>query len=82
MQRSRDLAVDPQYLHRGFYRRLEHGEAGPVPYAGHQYRIRGYDHGPRTAAPMLGGHTYEVLSELLGMTDEEIAAVAEQDGLR
>ena len=25
-QRSRDLLVDPQYAHRGFYRHLEHGE--------------------------------------------------------
>lgn len=81
VQRSRDLAVDPQYQHRGFYHRLEHGECGLLPYAGHQYRIRGYEHGPRTAAPMLGEHTYQVLSELLGMTDEEIAAAAEADAL-
>ncbi|MPY93975.1 MAG: hypothetical protein GEV08_13205 [Acidimicrobiia bacterium] len=82
VQRSRDLAVDPQYVHRGFYHRLEHGECGALPYAGHQYRIRGYAHGPRAAAPMLGEHTYQVMSELLGMTDEEIAAVAEEDALR
>ena len=82
VQRTRDLRVDPQYLHRRFYRRLEHAEVGVIPYAGHQFRIRGYDNGPRAAAPMLGEHTFEVMSELLGMTDLEIAAVAEQDGLR
>jgi len=81
VQRSRDLASDPQYLHRDFYKRLEHSEVGVVPYAGHQYKIRGYDHGPRAAAPALGEHTYEVLSELLGMTAEEIAHVASEDAL-
>ena len=65
VQRSRDLVTDPQYLHRDFYKRLEHSEVGVIPYAGHQYKIRDYNHGPRSAAPMLGEHTYEVLSELL-----------------
>lgn len=73
MQRTRDLKDDPQYVHRDFYKRLEHSEVGVIPYAGHQYRIRGYDHGPRMAAPCLGEHTYEVLTELLGMTPDEVA---------
>ena len=76
VQRTRDLAVDPQYLHRGFYRVLEHSEVGPVTYAGHQFRVRGYDNGPRFAAPMLGEHTFEVVRELLAMTDDEIAEAA------
>jgi crotonobetainyl-CoA:carnitine CoA-transferase CaiB-like acyl-CoA transferase len=78
VQRTRDLRVDPQYLHRRFYRRLEHAEVGVIPYAGHQFRIRGYDNGPRAAAPRFGEHTFEVLTELLGMTPEEVgdAAVA------
>ena len=76
MQRTSDLRVDPQYLHRRFYHRLEHGEVGIVPYAGHQYRIRGYEHGPRTAAPMLGEHTFEVLTDFLGMTPDEVGDAA------
>ena len=82
MQRTRDLCVDPQVVHRGFYRRLPHPEVGDVPYAGHQYRIRGYDHGPRTAAPMLGEHTHHVLCELLGLSDDEFAEAAVADALR
>lgn len=81
VQRTRDLRVDPQYLQRQFYRRLAHSEVGVVPYAGHQYRVRGYDNGPRTAAPMLGEHTNEVLTELLGLNDEEIASLAIEDAL-
>lgn len=73
VQRSVDLRRDPQYLHRGFYRRLEHSEVGVVPYAGHQYRIRGYDHGPRFAAPALGQHTFEVFTDLLGLDTDTLA---------
>ena len=82
MQRTRDLRVDPQYLHRRFYRRLEHPEVGLIPYAGHQFAIRGHDHGPRSAAPMLGEHTYEVLTELLGMTPDEVADAAAAEALQ
>ena len=76
VQSSRQLSCDPQYRHRGFYRYLEHSEVGTAPYAGHQYRIDGYDHGPRTAAPCLGEHTYEVLTEMLGMSADEVGELA------
>ena len=72
-QLSHDLLLDPQYAHRGFYRYYEHGEMGRIPYAGHQFRIRGYDSGPRGPAPLIGEHLHEVLSGLLGMNDEEIS---------
>ena len=76
VQASSQLATDPQYVHRGFYRHLEHAEVGVIPYAGHQYHIRGYDHGPRTAAPCLGQHTWEVLTEILGLSADEVAELA------
>ncbi len=76
VQRSSDLLADPQYAHRGFYRWLKHPRMGSVPYAGHQYCISGYDHGPRFAAPMLGQHTFDVLSGQLGLTDDQIVDMA------
>ncbi len=76
VQASEQLLDDPQYRHRGFYRYLEHSEVGTVPYAGHQYRIDGYDHGPRRAAPCLGEHTYEVLTDICGYDSDEIADLA------
>ena len=75
VQRSRDLLVDPQYQHRQFYRYFDHPVLGHIPYAGHQYRIRGYDNGPRGPAPTLGQHSYEILTEFLGFTDERVAEV-------
>ena len=72
-QLSSDLLEDPQYKHRGFYRWFEHPEMGHIPYAGHQFRIRGYDSGARGPAPLLGEHLFEVLSGELGMSDDEVA---------
>ena len=72
VQRSSDLLRDPQLAHRGFYRYLEHQEMGRAPYGGHQFRIRGYDSGPRGPGPVLGQHTEHVMRDILGMGDEEV----------
>ena len=73
VQRSSNLAVDPQLAHRNYFRPLEHQEMGTVPYTGHQFRIKGYDSGPLSPAPVLGQHNEQVLREVLGMTDDEVA---------
>jgi benzylsuccinate CoA-transferase BbsF subunit len=72
-QRSSDHLEDPQLAHRRFFRRLQHPEMGVVPYEGHQFAITGYDNGPRFPAPCLGEHTYDVLTDILGMDDAEVA---------
>ncbi|MDA3040569.1 MAG: CoA transferase, partial [Actinomycetota bacterium] len=93
VQRSSDLAADPQYQHRGFYRSLPHSELGLIPYAGHQYRISGYPlsgrddanqgspNGPRSGAPLLGEHTFQVLTDLLGFEMDEVAEIASSGAL-
>jgi benzylsuccinate CoA-transferase BbsF subunit len=75
VQRSSDHLVDPQLAYRSFFRRLEHPEMGEVPYEGHQYTILGYDNGPRFPAPLLGQHTFEVLTDILGLGVEEVGEV-------
>ena len=75
VQRSSDLLKDPQLAHRGFFHYLDHPEMGNIPYTGHQFRIRGYESGPRSPAPLLGEHSESVMREILGMTDEEISDV-------
>jgi crotonobetainyl-CoA:carnitine CoA-transferase CaiB-like acyl-CoA transferase len=74
-QRSSDLLNDPQLAHRGFHHYMEHPEMGNIPYSGHEFRIRGYDSGPRFPAPCLGQHNEQVMREILRMTDEEMVEV-------
>ncbi|HEY8489890.1 MAG TPA: CoA transferase [Dehalococcoidia bacterium] len=74
--RAEDLFQDPQLAHRGFFRRLPHPEIGEHAVLTQTFRIEGVAAGPARAAPLLGEHTHEVCREVLGMTDEEIAAYA------
>ena len=73
VQKSSDLLTDPQYAHRDFYRYMKHPEMGTIPYAGHQYQMSSYKSGPRAPAPTLGQHSFDILGDLLGMSDEAIA---------
>lgn len=75
VQRSSDHLVDPQLAHREFFRRLNHPEMGEVPYEGHQYKIAGYNNGPRGPAPCLGEHSFEVLTELLHIEGDELTEI-------
>jgi crotonobetainyl-CoA:carnitine CoA-transferase CaiB-like acyl-CoA transferase len=81
VQRSSDLLVDPQLEHRRFFRPLTHPEMGEVPYEGHQFRIHGYDNGPRAPAPCLGEHSVQVLQDVLGFGDEDLARIAASGAL-
>jgi crotonobetainyl-CoA:carnitine CoA-transferase CaiB-like acyl-CoA transferase len=81
VQRSSDHVEDPQLRHRGFFRPMTHPEMGEVPYEGHQFRILGYDNGPRAPAPCLGEHSIQVLQEILGYGDEDVARIAASGAL-
>jgi crotonobetainyl-CoA:carnitine CoA-transferase CaiB-like acyl-CoA transferase len=81
VQRSHDHLEDPQLRHRRFFRPLVHAEMGEIPYEGHQFRIEGYDNGPRAPAPCLGEHTITVLQEILGYGDDELAELAASGAL-
>jgi len=74
-QRSSDLLNDPQLAHRGFHHYMEHPEMGNIPYSGHEFRIRGYDSRPLSPAPCLGQHSEQVMREILGMSDDQLAEV-------
>lgn len=76
VQRAEDLFNDPQLLHRGFFRRLPHAEIGEHAVLTQSFRIEGLRPGPWRAAPLLGEHTLEICAEVLGLTDDEIAAYA------
>jgi benzylsuccinate CoA-transferase BbsF subunit len=76
--RASDLFADPQYDYRKLFRRLDHAELGDHAVITHSFRISGAECGPRRAAPLLGEHTFEIATELLGMDSEEIAALVER----
>lgn len=73
VQNAADLVDrDPQMKLREHWRYLPHAEMGESLYNGAPFQFASGATGPRFAAPLLGEHTSQVLSEQLGKSGEEI----------
>ncbi len=73
--RPSELAVDEQLWARDFYRILEREEVGSHPYPGPVVRLSETPAVVERPAPLYGQHTDEVLRELLGLDDEDLATL-------
>jgi len=70
---GRDLVDhDRQLAAGGFYQELDHPLAGPVAHEGVVAHLHGTPGGLWQPAPLLGQHTDELLTELLGLTPERL----------
>ena len=69
---SKDIIEDPHLNARGFVERLEHPEVGARAHTGIPWRFAERPNGVRMPAPQLGGHTDEVLRDVLGLSEAEI----------
>ena len=65
----------PQVQARGTLVDMDHPRVGKVRMVGAPVRLSATTGAVRTPAPMLGEHTDEVLGQLLGLGDEQIAAL-------
>ena len=66
---------DPQVRHRGLRLELEHPAIGRVASVANPIRLSRTPIEYRQAPPLLGAHTDEVLSEVLGLDNERISAL-------
>ena len=64
---------DPQFKARGWWTTLPHPELGDADQDRVTPRLSRSPGEARFASPLIGQHTWEVLRDVLGMTDEEIA---------
>ena len=74
-----ELIADPQMAEMNAWSVID-GPKGRFRTLNTPFEIAGADVGPRGPAPATGQHTHEVLSEI-GLTDGEIAALAERGAL-
>lgn len=70
-----DLLAAEQLNERHFFREIDHPEAGTMRYPGPPSRMPASPPQPRRA-PLLGEHTAEVLREMLGLTQRDIALLS------
>ncbi len=73
------LDLDPHMRARGYYRLLDHAETGPAHYDGPIGILHRTPGAPAGPAPLFGEHTFQVATEVLEYTPDEVAElVAEQ----
>ncbi len=69
------VVAHPQVEARGALIDIDHPQAGKVRTVRSAVRLSGMANPPNTPAPTLGQHTAEVLREVLGLKDDELAAL-------
>ncbi len=70
---SADLFADPQLAHRNHFVALDHAELGPTPYEASRFVLSRTPSRLTRAAATHGEHNAQILGELLGYGDDEIA---------
>ncbi len=71
--------ADPQIVHRGMIQEVTHETAGTIAIANTPLRMSRSESGIKGPPPNMGEHTADVLSELLGMDSDQVAALEADD---
>jgi len=78
---NKDLAEDPHLNERGYFVELPHPEVGTRKHVGVPWRMSESECRVRAAAPPLGADTEQVLRDVCGYTEDEIAQLQEAGAL-
>ncbi len=78
---GKDLIEDPQLNARGFFERLAHPEVGTRTHMGIPWLFSHAPNGVRWPAPLLGQDTDQVMGEVLGYDEQEIARLKDEQVL-
>ena len=78
INRLGEVFADPQVRHRGMRIDLPHALAGSVPLVASPIRLSASPLEYASAPPLLGQHTNEILHELLGLPQAELARLRDQ----
>ena len=74
--RATDFTKDPQLVARDFYVELEHGGFGRSLFDGAVTTFSRTPPAPDPRGPLIGEHTFEVMKDVLGYSDDEISEIA------
>ncbi len=76
VKNAADIYNDPQLRQRGLFWPMDHPEMGLFTHLGQSFQMSGTPARARRPSPRLGEHTEYICTQLLGMADEEFAALA------
>ncbi|MET0746257.1 MAG: CoA transferase [Microvirga sp.] len=79
VQNPKDVADSAHFAQTGYFTRLSHPDAGVHPYPGLPFRLSGTPGRQTSAAPAFGQDTHAILSGVIGLSPDAIAAL-ERDG--
>ena len=82
MQNSPELTADPQLAHRGHWLQVEHTQHGPTWVEAPRFGLSRTPIGPKRGSPMLGEHTFEVLTELLNLDSASLTRLRAEGVIR
>lgn len=68
----RATASQPQFRARSYHEMVDHPVAGRLPVPTLPFRLDGVSRWIRTPAPLFGQHNDEVMTELLGLSDDDL----------
>ncbi|MCY4575454.1 MAG: CoA transferase [Chloroflexi bacterium] len=77
-----EVVEHPHQQARGFFATIDHPEAGPRRTAKVPWKVNGEHAGELRRAPMLNEHTDAILTEILGINQEETNELVAADALR
>lgn len=77
VQDARDLSeTDPQIAHRGTFFELDHPVIGPARFEGTPIKFSRFEQDNWRSAPLLGEDNAYVFTEIVGLSDDEVAELA------
>ncbi len=79
--RATDFHADAQLEARKFFIELDHAKIGRMLFDGAVTTFSQTPAAPKWAGPLIGQHTFEVMQELLGYSEDEIAEIAASGAL-
>jgi benzylsuccinate CoA-transferase BbsF subunit len=75
---SADVLNDPQLRKRNIYWPMHHAEMGDFTHLGESFRLSKTPARPFSPSPLLGEHTEQICTEMLGMSDEEFVTLMQE----
>ena len=78
VENTADVFNDPQLSKRNIYWPMQHAEMGDFTHLGQSFQLSKTPARPYSPSPLLGEHTEQICTEMLGMSDEEFVGLMQE----